>query len=210
MTAVRPLPLALVIRRVGREAEHVDLRRARCARSSPALYTMFGATMRADHMAPLWALLDQLPDRATSPRRRCDERRLEGAAPSRRVARARHPRRRRPCPNDHHRLLPPRLRRADRRSRHADHEVLARRRRPARQPARAARGSRRRSSEADLLRVHTPRVRRRRAHRRAARAGGVAEVPLVAAALPVGAADRRRLPGGGAARAAPTASPPRW
>ena len=59
-SGVQPVPLALVIRRVGREHEPTvsggevrDLVRA--------LYSMFGAHARADHMAPLWALLDHFP-----------------------------------------------------------------------------------------------------------------------------------------------------
>ena len=56
-------------------------------------------------------------------------------------------------------------------------------------------------ARASCCRVHTRRVRRRRAHRRAARARRVAEVPVVAGALAVGAADQRRRAGGGRARA---------
>ena len=52
-----------------------------------------------------------------------------------------------------------------------------------------------------LLRVHTRRVPRRGAHRRAARARRVAEVPVVAGALAVGAADERRRARGGGPRA---------
>jgi GNAT superfamily N-acetyltransferase len=60
MTSVRPLPLALVIRRLGREGEW-SMSGAEVREIVTALYTMFGATMRDDHMAPLWALVDELP-----------------------------------------------------------------------------------------------------------------------------------------------------
>jgi hypothetical protein len=60
MTGVRPLPLTLVIRRLGREGE-TTLSGAEVREIVTALYTVFGTTMRADHMAPLWALLDTLP-----------------------------------------------------------------------------------------------------------------------------------------------------
>lgn len=60
MTSVRPLPLALVIRRLGREGES-SMSGAEVREIVAALYTMFGATMRDDHMAPLWSLMDHLP-----------------------------------------------------------------------------------------------------------------------------------------------------
>jgi GNAT superfamily N-acetyltransferase len=60
MTAVRPLPLALVVRRVGREAES-SISGGEVRDIVAALYTMYGASMRADHMAPLWALLEGFP-----------------------------------------------------------------------------------------------------------------------------------------------------
>lgn len=60
MTAVRPLPLALVIRRVGREADRW-ISGAEVREIVTALYAMFGVHVRADHMAPLWALLDHFP-----------------------------------------------------------------------------------------------------------------------------------------------------
>jgi hypothetical protein len=63
MTGVRPLPLALVIRRVGREADS-SISGAEAREIVAALYTMFGATMREEHMAPLWSSLDGLPDPA--------------------------------------------------------------------------------------------------------------------------------------------------
>jgi GNAT superfamily N-acetyltransferase len=59
-SSVQPVPLALVMRRVGREAEPT-LPGAEVRAIVEALYTMFGVHMRADHMAPLWALLDHLP-----------------------------------------------------------------------------------------------------------------------------------------------------
>ena len=60
MTGVRPVPLTLVIRRLGREAERT-VSGAEVREIVAALYTVFGSTMRADHMAPLWAMLDTLP-----------------------------------------------------------------------------------------------------------------------------------------------------
>lgn len=60
MTALRPLPLALVIRRVGREAD-ASISGAEVREIVAALYSMFGTNMRADHMAPLWALLEGFP-----------------------------------------------------------------------------------------------------------------------------------------------------
>jgi GNAT superfamily N-acetyltransferase len=59
-TSIRPVPLALVIRRVGRERETV-IRGAEVRALVAALYAMYGAHLRSDHMAPLWALLDRLP-----------------------------------------------------------------------------------------------------------------------------------------------------
>jgi GNAT superfamily N-acetyltransferase len=59
-TAVRPLPFALIARRVGREDE-TSLSGAELRELVTALYTMFGATMRADHMEPLWAALERFP-----------------------------------------------------------------------------------------------------------------------------------------------------
>lgn len=59
-SSVQPVPLALVVRRVGREDEAV-LPGAEVRELVAALYTMFGIHMRADHMAPLWALLDHFP-----------------------------------------------------------------------------------------------------------------------------------------------------
>ena len=81
---------------------------------------------------------------------------------------------------------------ADRQPRDADAEVPAGRRR-ARGPSRRARARRPRRCHADELRPRPHAgVRRRRAHGRAARARRVAEVPVVAGALAVGAADQRR------------------
>ena len=59
-SSVQPVPLALVVRRVGREAEPT-LPGAEVRALVGALYTMFGVHMRADHMAPLWGLLDHFP-----------------------------------------------------------------------------------------------------------------------------------------------------
>lgn len=58
--AVQPVPLALIVRRVGRE--HEDALLGGEARAVVrALYTMFGVHVRTDHMAPLWGLLDHFP-----------------------------------------------------------------------------------------------------------------------------------------------------
>jgi hypothetical protein len=58
-STVQPLPLALVIRRVGREHEQtvapVEVRRI-----VSALYGMFAVTTPARHMEPLWRWLDGL------------------------------------------------------------------------------------------------------------------------------------------------------
>lgn len=59
-SSVQPVPLALVVRRVGREHE-ATLPGAEARAIVRALYTMFGVHMRADHMAPLWGLLDRFP-----------------------------------------------------------------------------------------------------------------------------------------------------
>ena len=59
-SSVQPVPLSLVIRRVGREQE-ATLAGAEVRELVGALYTMFGVHMRADHMAPLWGLLDHFP-----------------------------------------------------------------------------------------------------------------------------------------------------
>lgn len=59
-TSVQPVPLALVVRRIGREHE-AQLPGAEVRAIVRALYTMFGIHVRADHMAPLWALLDHFP-----------------------------------------------------------------------------------------------------------------------------------------------------
>lgn len=59
-TSLRPVPFALVIRRVGREAEQ-SIASAEVRAIVTGLYTMFGLHVRADHMKPLWALRDRLP-----------------------------------------------------------------------------------------------------------------------------------------------------
>jgi GNAT superfamily N-acetyltransferase len=59
-TAPQPLPLALLLRRVGREHED-HLLGAEVREIIAALYTMFGVHVRADHMAPLWTALERLP-----------------------------------------------------------------------------------------------------------------------------------------------------
>lgn len=59
-TSLRPVPYALVIRRLGRESERsVSGQEVRDLAS--ALYTMFGVHVRADHMTPLWARLERFP-----------------------------------------------------------------------------------------------------------------------------------------------------
>jgi hypothetical protein len=60
-SSVQPLPLALLVRRVGAEHEHAMLG-AEVRELVSALYTMFGMHARADHMAPLWTLLKDFPD----------------------------------------------------------------------------------------------------------------------------------------------------
>ncbi len=59
-SSVQPVPLALVIRRVGREHERT-VSGGEIRSIARALYTMFGVHTRADHMAPLWNLLDHFP-----------------------------------------------------------------------------------------------------------------------------------------------------
>lgn len=60
-TCLQPVPLTLVVRRVGREREQfIAAREVRGIIA--ALYTMYGAHIRAEHMAPLWAKLDRFPD----------------------------------------------------------------------------------------------------------------------------------------------------
>lgn len=58
--SVQPVPLALVVRRVGHEHEPT-LRGGEVREIVRALYTAFGIHMRSDHMAPLWGLFDHLP-----------------------------------------------------------------------------------------------------------------------------------------------------
>lgn len=56
----RPLPLVLVIRRVGREAE-ADMLAAELREHVRAVYAVYGVHVRADHMGPVLALLDGFP-----------------------------------------------------------------------------------------------------------------------------------------------------
>lgn len=66
-TSLQPVPLALVVRRIGREAEGW-MSGAEVRAITAALYTAFGVHVRADHMAPLWAALEHFPapqDRVT-------------------------------------------------------------------------------------------------------------------------------------------------
>lgn len=59
-SAVTPLPLSLVVRRVGREDERT-LPASEVRTIVRALYTMYGAHQRAADMAPLWARHAALP-----------------------------------------------------------------------------------------------------------------------------------------------------
>lgn len=59
-SALEPVPLVLVVRRVGREAER-SVAGGEVREIVQALYTMFGVHVRADHMAPLWGLFDHFP-----------------------------------------------------------------------------------------------------------------------------------------------------
>lgn len=58
-SAIQPLPLALVVRRVGREHERA-VAPAEVRRIVNALYSMFAVTTPARHMEPLWTWLDGL------------------------------------------------------------------------------------------------------------------------------------------------------
>lgn len=60
MSDLRPVPLALIIRRVGLEAAD-EISGGEVRELVGALYTMFGVHVRPHHMAPLWALLDHYP-----------------------------------------------------------------------------------------------------------------------------------------------------
>lgn len=59
-STLRPVPLMLVVRRVGAEVEPT-ISGAEVRELHVALYTMFGAHVRPEHMAPLWARLGRLP-----------------------------------------------------------------------------------------------------------------------------------------------------
>jgi GNAT superfamily N-acetyltransferase len=59
-TGVTPLPLALMVRRVGREDEDT-MPGAELRGIVRALYTMYGVHQRQRDMAPLWPRLDALP-----------------------------------------------------------------------------------------------------------------------------------------------------
>ncbi len=59
-TGVRPVPLMLVVRRVGAEAEPT-ISGAELRTIVEALYRMFAVHARPEHMAPLWARLARLP-----------------------------------------------------------------------------------------------------------------------------------------------------
>lgn len=64
-TSLRPVPLALVLRRVGDEAA-TSLRGDELRELLTALYTMFGVHLRPEDMAPLWSQLRALPGPAAS------------------------------------------------------------------------------------------------------------------------------------------------
>jgi hypothetical protein len=59
-SSVQPVPLALILRRVGREHEP-SIIGGEVRDIVQALYTMFAIHMRPDHMAPLWGLFDRFP-----------------------------------------------------------------------------------------------------------------------------------------------------
>jgi hypothetical protein len=59
-SAMAPVPLVLVLRRVGLEGE-ASLKGAELREVVSALHAMFGAHVRADHMAPLGAALEGFP-----------------------------------------------------------------------------------------------------------------------------------------------------
>jgi GNAT superfamily N-acetyltransferase len=59
-SAVQPVPLVLLVRRVGREWEH-EIPGAEVRWIVAALYEMFAVHLRAEHMAPLWLIHDALP-----------------------------------------------------------------------------------------------------------------------------------------------------
>ena len=60
-SGVRPLPLVLLVRRVGREREH-EICGAEVRTIVAALYEMFAVHIRPEHMASLWAIHDRLPE----------------------------------------------------------------------------------------------------------------------------------------------------
>jgi len=59
-SSLRPVPFALVIRRVRRETER-SLASSEARAIVSGLYTMFGVHARPDHMTSLWARLDRFP-----------------------------------------------------------------------------------------------------------------------------------------------------
>ena len=73
-SAIEPLPLALLVRRIGREAERT-MAADEVREIVAALYAMFALHVRADHMAPLWALLQRIPpgDRRIALHRPCGD-----------------------------------------------------------------------------------------------------------------------------------------
>lgn len=65
-TEVRPVPLMLVLRRVGREHEH-EVPAAEVREIVTGLYTLFAVHQRREHMLPLWTLQGALPAAGTVP-----------------------------------------------------------------------------------------------------------------------------------------------
>jgi GNAT superfamily N-acetyltransferase len=63
VSGVQPVPLGLVLRRVGKEYEH-EIHGREVRAIVRALYEMFAVHVRREHMAPLWLLHDLLPDDA--------------------------------------------------------------------------------------------------------------------------------------------------
>ena len=59
-TAVSPVPMALVVRRAGREHE-TSMSGAELREIVEALYAMFGVLVRGDRMAAVRSLLDRFP-----------------------------------------------------------------------------------------------------------------------------------------------------
>lgn len=65
-SSVRPVPLMLAVRRVGREHE-LELPAAEIREIVTGLYTLFAVHQPREHMTPLWALRDALPHADAAP-----------------------------------------------------------------------------------------------------------------------------------------------